>query len=503
MKNTIIKKAVIVLLSTCLIYGQFSCKKFLDRKPLGQASADDIKQGGVEDKLLGLYSATKNWGMTQLPFITAHASRADDDLISTPGDGNDDYIDKFNYTKDYWLLDPLWDDHLGFIAQASGVIKDVDSVNIKEPNPVNAINKAEASFLRAYAYFDMVRDYGGVPKIDFKVYQAEQANLPRSTAAEIYSLIDADLQYAIQNLPVSWDANFAGRVTKGTANALQAKAHLYRQNWPAALASAEAVITSGKYALLPNFADVFTEQNENSTETIFAIQNYENENGSVGGNSEYSCWSAGYQGVRGSGQWDLGWGWNIPSQGLVDTVFETNDPRKGQSILFSGKKDDYLINDGKYGNALPPSIWPYFNKKVYTDPKRRTATGDKTGTWLDMIIIRYADVLLMAAEAANESGNTTKALNYLEQVRKRARNGSTTILPEITSTNQAVIRKAIKQERRVEFALEFERFYDLVRWGDAVTVLGPLGYKPKNALLPIPQGAIDKSQNKLTQNPGY
>jgi starch-binding outer membrane protein, SusD/RagB family len=502
MKRNILNQMGLLLLAMFLIFGQLGCKKFLDRKPLGQASTDDIKQGGLEDAVFGLYSATKNWGMTQLPFITAHASRGDDNLISTPGDGDAGYIDQFNYTKDYWLLDPLWDDHLGFVARASGVIADVDSINAKEPDPSNVINKAEAKFLRAYGYFDMVRDYGGVPKIDFKVYQAEQANLVRSSAAEIYALIDADLQFAAQNLPEFWEAKNKGRVTKGAANALQAKAYLYRQNWSAALTSAEAVINSGQHALLPNFADVFIEENENSSESIFEIQNYENANGSIGGNGEYSSWAAGYQGIRGSGAWDLGWGWNLPSQGLVDTVFETGDPRKGQTILFSGQKDDYLVNDGKFGGTLPASIWPHFNKKVYTDPRRRVATSDRFGSWLDLIIIRYSDVLLIAAEAANESGNTAKALGYLEQVRARARKGQN-VLPQITSTNQAVIRKAIKQERRAELALEYERFYDLVRWGDAAGVLGPLGYTPKNALLPIPQGAIDKSQGKLTQNPGY
>jgi hypothetical protein len=325
-------------------------------------------------------------------------------------------------------------------------------------------------------------------------------------------LIDADLQFAIQNLPAAWESKYAGRATKGAAYALQAKAYLYRQNWSAALASAEAVITSGQYALLPNFADVFTEENENGSESIFEIQNYENANGSIGHNGEYSSWSAGYQGVRGSGQWDLGWGWNIPSQGLVDTAFETGDPRKGQTILFSGQKDDYLINDGKFGATLPPSIWPYFNKKAYTDPKRRAATSDRFGSWLDMIIIRYSDVLLMAAEAANEIGgaaNTTKALNYLEMVRSRARKGNNAVLPPVVTIDKTALRTAIKKERRAEFALEFERFYDLVRWTpaadgiDAPGVLGPLGYTAKNALLPIPQGAIDKSQGKLTQNPGY
>jgi starch-binding outer membrane protein, SusD/RagB family len=509
MKKSILQKLVLLLIATILIYGQYGCKKnFLDREPLGTAIQSDIK-GGIEGSVFGLYSATKNWGMTQLPFITAHASRADDDLISTPGDGNEDFIDHYNYTKDYWLLDPLWDDHLSFIIKASGLIKDVEVLQAGTPDSKNLIYKGEASFMRAYAYFDMVRDYGAVPKIDFKVLSADDANVPRKPSIEIYDLIQADLQFASANLPATWEEKFAGRATKGAADALLAKVYLYRQNWAGALASAETVITSAQYTLLPNYSDVFTEERENNKEIVFAIQNYESANGSIGGGGEYSSWAAGYQGVRGGGAWNLGWGWNLPSANFVNTAFETNDPRKGQSVLFSGQRDDYLINDGKYGNTLPANpAWPHFNKKVYTNPSRRSATGDNFGSWLDMIIIRYSDVLLMAAEAANESSNTPKALGYLEQVRARARKGLP-VLPAITATSQAAVRTAIKKERRVELGLEFERFYDLVRWTpasdgiDAPTVLGPLGYVAKNALLPVPQGAVDKSQGVLTQNPGY
>ena len=434
--------------------------------------------------------------MTSLPFLTEHAARADDNLISTPGDGDENAIDHFNYSKDFWLSNALWEDHLAFISKASGVIHDVDSLYASDPKSI--INRAEATFLRAYAYFDMVRDYGDVPKIDFKVYDQSQANVPRAPVAEIYALIDADLQFAIANLPVAWDTKYTGRVTKGAANALLAKTLLYRKNWAAALATAETVITSGQYALLPNYADVFTEQHENSSESIFEIQNYENANGSTNLSNNV----AQYQGVRGSGQWDLGWGWNIPNKGLVDTGYEAGDPRKGQTILFSNAKDDSLANDGKWGAMVPDLPVKYWSKKVYTNPVRRGATGDRFGNWLDMIILRYSDVLLIAAEAANELGMAPKALGYLEQVRARARNGKP-VLPQIISTDQAVIRTAIKQERRAEFAMEWERFYDLVRWGDADRVLGPLGYTPKNALLPIPQPDIDKSNDVLTQNPGY
>jgi hypothetical protein len=262
------------------------------------------------------------------------------------------------------------------------------------------------------------------------------------------------------------------------------------------------VINSGQYDLLPSYAGYFKESGENSKESIFEVQLYVNENGSqrIGNNHNET------QGVRGSGEWDLGWGFNVPTQNLVNS-YEAEDTRKNATVLFSGQSDDPA--NGGYGQTVPPSpplAQPYWNKKVYTDPARRLATGDRFGHWLNVRLLRYADVLLMAAEAANELGgaeNTTKALAYLERIRARARNGNAGSLPPVTTTDQALLRQAIRKERRFEFAMEFERFYDLVRWGEAVAVLGPLGYEHRNRYYPIPQPAIDKSGGVLTQNPDY
>lgn len=492
-----------LLLVVPIILSISGCKKFLERKPLGQGIEGDIVQGGVEAEVFGLYAATRNWGMTSLPFMSVHAARSDDAYNSTPGDdaGSIDMYDNFNYVKDNWLQGAIWDDHFAFIILANGIIHKVDSMYANDPPSI--INKAEAMWMRAYAYFDLVRDFGDVPLIDFKVYKAEDANVEKKSADEIYGLIISDLQFAAQTLPLSWDSEYLGRVTKGSANALLAKVYLYRKNWPEALAKSEEVINSGQYALYPEYGGkngLFTEAGENSRESIFEIQNYQNANGSVWFSNDV----AQYSGVRGSGEWDLGWGWNLPSEELVANGYETGDPRKDATILYSGQPDNL------YGATLPPiTLSKYFNKKVYTDPARRAATGNRFSQWLNTPILRYADILLIAAEAANEMGDPSKALGYLEQVRARARGGNNNVLSPVTTTDKDDLRTAIKQERRAEFAMEFERFYDLVRWTpapddiDATHVLAPIGYEPKNALLPIPQSAIDKSNGTLTQNPDY
>jgi hypothetical protein len=144
----------------------------------------------------------------------------------------------------------------------------------------------------------------------------------------------------------------------------------------------------------------------------------------------------------------------------------------------------------------------YYNKKAYGSPEMR-AKYTKGCYWVNIRMIRYSDVLLMAAEAANETGNTTDALKYLEEVRARARGVNSAILPEITTTDNAVLRDAIKHERRVELAMEWDRFYDLVRWDDAQSILASYGYQRKHRYLPLPQAEVDKSNGVLIQNSDY
>lgn len=497
-------KIIIGVAMLVLAVGIAGCKKFLDRKPLGIASEDDITQGGVEGKVFGLYGSIRSIeGMSAFPILWFKSIRSDDaEKGSTAGDQAEGgtIFDNFQYSKDFWLTNSYWDGHYEFIALCNNVIFEIDSLKLTDPPSL--VNRAEATFMRAWAYFDLVRDFGEVPKIDFKVYETSQGQIKKSTVPEIYALIDADLQFAAQHLPLNWPEKFIGRLTKGAANTLIAKTQLYRQNWAGALAKAEEVINSGQYALYSaanggSYQKFFTEGGENSVESIFEVQMYTNANGSVKYRNNHNE----VQGVRGSGDWDLGWGFNVPTTAL-ETAYETGDPRKDATILYSGQPD------GIYGRTVPPSpplAQPRWNKKVYTDYARQQATGDRFSSWLNIRFLRYADVVLMAAEAANELGgtNTAKALNYLEMIRARARAGNNAILPPVTTTDQALLRDAIRRERRVEFGMEYERFYDLVRWGLAPGVLGPLGYQNRARYYPIPQPAIDKSGGKLIQNPEW
>ncbi|MEI6086208.1 MAG: RagB/SusD family nutrient uptake outer membrane protein [Bacteroidota bacterium] len=492
-----------ILAVSFMILAIGGCQKFLDRKPL-TATLDDLNQGGLEGQIYGLYSNLRNSaGFTSIPWLAMHDFRSDDsEKGSDPSDGAEwsAPFDHYAYVKDLWASNQYWDDHFSLINLANTAIQNADSLKLTDP--ASLINVAEAKFFRAYSYFDLVRSYGDVPKIDFRVYNAAQANIAKSPASAIYALIDADLQFAAANLPTVWGNQYPGRLTSGAAKTLLAKAYLFRGQWASSLALCNQVINSGTYSLNSSYYGIFKDLGENSGESIFEIQAYVSPNGSI----DNGCIYATTMGVRAStaSGWNLGWGWNTPTDSLVK-AYESGDVRKGSTILFSGQSDD--PSTGGYGRVLPNSTFDivagplprkFWNKKIYADPAFRASTGHSDNPdWINKRILRYADVILMAAECNNELGNGATGLPFVNQIRSRAS------LPAISFTDQTQLRTAIKQEKRVEFGVEGERFFDLVRWGDAVNVLGPLGYTNRCRFYPIPQPAIDKSGGLLIQNPEW
>ena len=490
------------LLLSVLILGVTGCQKLLDRKPL-TATLDDLNQGGLEGQIYGLYSNLRgSAGFTTIPWLAVHDFRSDDsEKGSDPSDGAEWVapFDQFAYVKDLWATNQYWDDHYSLINLANTAIQTADSLKLNDNSSL--VNIAEAKFFRAFAYFDLVRTYGDVPKIDFRVYNAAQANIAKSPATTIYALIDTDLEYAAANLPLAWGNQYPGRLTSGAAKTLQAKAYLFRGNHVKALSLSQSVMSSGVYSLYNSYYGIFKDAGENCGESIFEIQAHVSANGAV----RNECGYATTQGVRAStaSGWNLGWGWNTPTEDLV-AAYQSGDVRKGSTILFSGQSDDPAT--GGYGRVLPGHVSEaggflprkYWNKKIYADPAVRASTGmSDNPAWINKRVLRYADVVLMAAECMNETGNGAGAVALVNQIRSRAN------LSNLTYTSQEQLRTAIKQERRVEFGLEGERFFDLVRWGDATTVLGSLGYTNKCRFYPLPQPAIDKSAGKLVQNPEW
>lgn len=485
--------------AVCMLMAFSSCKKdFLDRRPLGRYVESDVPAGSFDSKVFGLYAKLRTGGFNGNLYLGIEGFRSDmSKKGSSASDGavHEQMYDLFEYNVSNGGLSSYWSDRYATIIAANEIVHDIDSLGATDVNTL--INKGEAQFLRAYCYFDLVKAFGEVPLFTFKVNDAAQVNVPKSSVSEIFTQIDADLQSATAVLPQRWEAQYTGRLTSGASLMLQTKAAIWRKNWAGALGYAKQIINSGVYSLVSDYAGQFRATGENGPESIFEIQAY------FTPTENYGIDYAMVQGVRGAGAWDLGWGWHVPTQKLVD-AFEDGDPRKAATILYSGQTEPI------FGQAVPSGLpQPYWNMKVYTNPADRRDLNSRFGKWMNHRIYRYADVLLLAAEAANELGgaqNTTDALAWLEQVRARARGSNAAILPKVTTTDQAELRDAIRRERTVEFGMEQQRFYDLVRWGIDVTVLpasGSPNYKPKHRLLPIPQTEIDKSGGVLKQNPDY
>ncbi|MES1215419.1 MAG: RagB/SusD family nutrient uptake outer membrane protein [Bacteroidota bacterium] len=514
MKKSInIFKAIIPIL--IIAFAISGCKKMLDQKPLGRLSQDDLAGGGFEGQIFGLYSALRgqfNDDAGAWAFVLANDTRSDD---ASAGSNNGDnagaapMYDNFQYAKDNWLLANGWTKHYEIIGKANNIIVAIDSANLSDP--VSLQQRAEAKFFRAWSYFALVKEFGEVPKIDFRIYSDADADKPKASVDDIFALIDADLADAAANLPLNWDAAHIGRVTKGTAEALQARSYLFRSNWVAALAASQSVIASNQYSLFPDFFGQFTRSNENNAESVFEVQAVYTQQSDA--DNGYSVGYAEVQGVRGQGDWDLGWGENVPTPVLAD-AFEPGDPRRDATLIYIdsvNKPYGEVITRANLVGDLSPTVFYFKKKGVYTDPADRATFGNKHGLWMNVRLMRYAEVLLSAAEAANELGgaaNDTLAVNYLEMVRARARNGDNSVLPKINYVSQDSMRSAIRHERRIELATEGERFWDLVRWGTAQATFNALGipYADKNKYFPIPQGEIDKSNGltgALKQNPNY
>jgi starch-binding outer membrane protein, SusD/RagB family len=480
----------------------FGCTDFLQKDPQGnltQASFPSTQADALQ-ATNAVYAAVRNWyynsgGYPILDIMSDDAYKGSNtnDQLTTVG-----VYDNFTFNTTGDGLDRWWATLYQGIKWANVVIEKVPDITMD--TTLRNRYLGEARFLRGLFYFDLVRAWGGVPLVT----SAEPAlHLTRATKEEIYSLIVSDLLFAEANLTKRSQLSTSdlGRATIQAAEALLARVYLFRNDFPNAEIYALKVIQSNEYSLEPRFIDASGVNGNNGVESIFEVgalpvDAYE------GGGAQY----ANTQGVRGVP--NRGWGFNRPSIDLRRS-FEPGDPRLKGTIIDLGDTIDGVLIIGDPDPANDPVVIvnsngdttniQCYNRKVWTP-------GDDVPTqWSDhRRLIRYADVLLMAAEALNENDKQTEALIYLNMVRERARQGNPLILPDITVTDKNLLRQKILFERRHELALEGERFWDLVRTGNAPAVLGPLGFVAgKNELLPIHQSEIDISQGSLTQNPNY
>src|SRR4051812_43195258 len=307
-----------------IIVAVSGCKKFLDRKPL-TATLDDLHQGALEAQSFALYSTLRGYGgFSTLPWLDFNSIRDDDaqkGSSTTDGAEINAEFETFQYTKDDWATNTYWDDHYYMINQANAEIAIADSQHVTDEASLR--NLGEALFFRAYSFFDLVKAYGEVPLINFYYTNAAEGVRPKAPVDSIYMQIDSDLSKASQYLPLNWEVSgtnqYPGRLTSGAANTLWAQTYLFRKNWTRVLELCNTVIASGQYTLTPKFTEIWKDglngAGKNGPESIFEMQAYIGQNGADYNGTQWGT----TQNVRQGGaspEWNLGWGWNTPTQHL-------------------------------------------------------------------------------------------------------------------------------------------------------------------------------------------
>lgn len=489
------KRYILPLLLVLLV--PTACENFLSVNPQSQLTQEAFPTTASDAGLAtnAAYTVLRGWhyhsgGFPILDILSddAHKGSNPNDALNTVGP-----YDSFTHSTTQDGLDRWWNALYQGILRANVVIEKVPSIAMDAGLRDRYV--AEAKFLRAVYYFDLVRAFGGVPIVTSTTPDLKVA---RSSSDDVYDMIEADLLAAIPVLPEknAYAVADLGRASKGAAKAFLAKVYLFRGNFAGAEQYALEVINSGIYDLEPVFTDGNSNVGEHGVESVFEIGAVETP-GAIG--NQY----ANTQGVRGSP--NKGWGFNRPSVDLRN-AFETDDPRLKGTIIDLGDVIDgvTIIGDGETPDVITDGLGNVIEIESYN--RKIWIPGSTTTTQYghNRRLIRFSDVLLIAAEALNENNKPVDALIHLNRVRARARQGNALILPDVVTLDKNALRDLIIQERRVELAMEGHRFWDLVRTGKAATVLASRGFVVgKHELLPIPQNEIDISQGTLTQNPNW
>ena len=540
---------------------------FTDINPVGALSDASLQNAtGVDLLLVGAYSmldgirqnhgadwhiAADNWWMDVLA-DDAHKGSTDGDQADLLA------LELYTWDTTNPYLENNWRAIFAGINRSNSVI---NLINTSDDPSLFTVEMAQARFLRGHYNFELQKKWVNVPYISDENFAASEFNQPNS--GPIWSQIEADFAYAAANLPVSRGGTYSepGRPIRSTAFAYHGKALLYQSKWSEALVSLENTINSGDYALASDYFSNWRSDGENGPGMVFAIQF-----AADGGQS--------FQGNRGGTlnmpigpmTGGLCCGFYQPTQNLAN-AFQTDS----NGLPLSNWASSDIANDAGIETAEPftphagnldPRIdytiarrgvefngfgtftgkenirasftdisGPYMTKKnFYTagdDSNRGTGGWGEQRTGINYHIIRYADVLLMAAEAAAESGALEKARGYVNQVRLRAKNSPTAdsgpnyVIDTYNSawTDVSAARTAVRHERRIELGVEGHRLFDLRRWGNMVETLNayiqhegrtipPFAARvnpvsSKHTALPIPLNAIDSSEGALTQNPGH
>ena len=487
-----------IILSGCALLCLAACSDFLDIRTEATMPSSGLDYSKPENVIMPLSNAYASMRLGEgesLNYMAVLEIASDDaDKGSSPEDGpNVKAIDEFTLDPTNGCVNDVWNYFYNISSAANYAIESMELFRktITSAEGLKEVERCdgEARIIRAWAYFNLVRIFGPVPMVTKTMTSEELAAMKVSSEEELYNFIYGDLEVAIKNVPESYE-EYPGRYTCYTARALKSKVALYRKDWNEAAKQADAVIATREFALLPNFRTVFQIKGENNTESLMEIQS--STLGQSAGDAPM-CFYAFIQGPRNNSASNLqGWGFKVPSQKLVDFFDSRGETvRKSTTLLVRGT----TTPEGDEISSL--CVNPYYNGKVYTPSRYNKWSFNAYGRDYNIRLIRYSEVLLNFAEAMVSGASFAPTSGYdakqaLNEVRARA--GLAAVEPTL---------QAVKDERRAELALEENRFFDLVRWGDAAAVLGPLGFKAgTHEHFPIPSAQRQLNPN-LPATPGY
>lgn len=528
----------ILYITLCItILGMVSCnKEFLDRPPLGAQTEENFYQSpdaGFKS-VVQCYQGLYDFYGYEAPKAELGNMATDDSDKGGSDAGDRPFVTDFGYGRalssnpslqNFWASCYLAIGNCNVALDNLPINDLIDAEGYLLDEKTKSRYLAEIKFLRAFFYFELARVYGGVPLLDKTLTVDNSNKLTRATLQETFAFIMKDLDAAAAevNLPSKNDmpSSEIGRVSKEAVWAMQARVYLFfakddTKLFVNARDAAKKVIDAHAFALDANFQNLFLPNSYTSSEPIFTVIRGDNSGVFI-----YGSFIPLYTSPRGP---TGAWGFDTPTQDLVDE-FELGDPRLLSTILESG--DVFAKTTGQ--EVLDFSSYPntgYHNRKSYLPQSRRgPGWGDDAWTFHH---IRYADVILMYAEALLESGGSAQEVaDNINLIRQRASLSSHTdaeavsrirVIPNIPLVNVSAsddLRKAIRHERRVEFAMEYQRLFDLMRWNSLIETMNSYGAKAEskgkganfkkgiNELFPVPQAEIDRSGGSITQNPGY
>jgi len=464
-------KYILPVMALCIFAG--SCTKQLDQIPSTSKVLSKFftTQSESEEYVNSAYGALQRVGLygQYLPFLGEIASDNSWDQVPANDNGYAGQLDLFSTIPTNGILSQNWSDSYVAIQRANVVLNRIDAVAYQSDS-LKTARKGAMKFIRALVYFNLVRTYGDVPLVTKETVSPNAYfGQGRTLKDSVYAQIVKDLTDAIPGLPPTADQK--GGVIRTAAQSLLGKVYLTLGQYQNATTILNAVVASGVHSLLPGAANVFSLSNELNTEIIFTVQFASGLNGNTEGSplQQQSAPSGFESGAKGH---------NLPTRYLYD-LYGPSDLRKG-----------IYVDTTKQGV-------PYCKK--YT-----ANAGNPIDGGSDFVVLRYADVLLMLAEADNESGDATDALSYLNMIRNRAG------LTSFSSTDQTQIRNEIALQRQLELIGEGHRWFDLLRSGNAVQTMNTyfqntgqnITVKSTNLLMPVPQDQIDTDPS-IKQNPGY